>query len=68
MSAPSDVDLVAEAVGEVLRARCTPDVVDSAERTGWAPELWAAVAAGGFPWVSVPEQAAGGVAVGGSVA
>ncbi|MBN9798267.1 acyl-CoA dehydrogenase family protein [Pseudonocardia sp. UM4_GMWB1] len=68
MSAPSDADLVAEAVGEVLRARCPQDVVAAAERTGWAPELWAAVAAGGFPWVSVPEDAAGGVAVGGSVA
>lgn len=67
-TAPSDADLVAEAVGEVLRARCTQEVVASAEQTGWAPELWAAVADGGFPWVSVPEDAAGGVAVGGSVA
>lgn len=69
MSAPtSDAELVAEAVGEVLRARCTQEVVGSAERTGWAPELWSAVAEGGFPWVSVPEDAAGGVAVGGTVA
>ncbi|MBN9801422.1 hypothetical protein DMP15_30050 [Pseudonocardia sp. UM4_GMWB1] len=31
MSAPSDADLVAEAVGEVLRARCPQDVVAAAE-------------------------------------
>ncbi|MFP5069849.1 acyl-CoA dehydrogenase family protein [Pseudonocardia nantongensis] len=66
-SAGSDLDLVGEAVGEVLRDRCTPEVVDGAEETGWAAGLWDAVAAGGFPWVSVPERA-GGPAVGGSVA
>lgn len=60
-----DADLVGAAVGAVLRDRCGRDVVAAAERTGWAPELWAVLAEGGFPWVSVPEAAGG---VGGSVA
>ncbi|WP_028927803.1 acyl-CoA dehydrogenase family protein [Pseudonocardia acaciae] len=58
-------ELLSSAVGELLADRCGRDVVAAAERTGWAPELWAALAEGGFPWVSVPEQAGG---VGGSVA
>jgi acyl-CoA dehydrogenase len=57
--------MVSSAVGELLADRCGRDVVAAAERTGWAPELWAALAEGGFPWVSVPERAGG---VGGSVA
>ena len=61
----TDADLVAEAVGELLRDRCPQEVVAAAEHTGRAPRLWAALAEGGFPWVSVPEQAGG---VGGSVA
>lgn len=58
-------ELLSSAVGELLADRCGRDVVAAAERTGWAPELWAALAEGGFPWVSVPEPAGG---VGGSVA
>lgn len=61
----SEVDEVAEAVGRLLRDRCTQEVVAAAEGSGWAPELWAALAEGGYPWVSVPERSGG---VGGSVA
>jgi acyl-CoA dehydrogenase len=61
----TDAELVGEAVGELLRDRCTQETVAAAERTGWVPELWAALSEGGFPWVSVPEEAGG---VGGSVA
>jgi acyl-CoA dehydrogenase len=60
-----DTELVAEAVGELLRDRCTQETVAAAERTGWAPELWAGLAEGGFPWISVPEERGG---VGGTVA
>ena len=62
-----DTDMVGDAVADVLRDRCTAEVVDGAEETGWAAPLWDAVAGGGFCWVSVPEGA-GGPAVGGSVA
>lgn len=65
--ARSDADLVGEAVADVLRDRCTAEVVDAAEETGWAGGLWATTADGGFPWVSVPDTA-GGPAVGGTVA
>ncbi|NMH99920.1 acyl-CoA dehydrogenase family protein [Pseudonocardia acidicola] len=61
----TDADLVAEAVGELLRDRCTQETVAAAEQSGWAPELWDALAAGGFPWISVDEDAGG---AGGSVA
>jgi acyl-CoA dehydrogenase len=64
-TAQADADLVAEAVGDLLRDRCTQETVAAAERTGWAPELWASLAGGGFPWVAVAEDAGG---VGGSVA
>jgi acyl-CoA dehydrogenase len=33
--------------------------VQDAERNGWAPTVWQAVADAGFPWVSVPESAGG---------
>jgi acyl-CoA dehydrogenase len=61
----TDAELVAEAVGELLADRCSSQTVSEAEGTGWAPELWSALADGGFPWVGVPEHAGG---VGGSVA
>ncbi|HEY4421264.1 MAG TPA: acyl-CoA dehydrogenase family protein [Pseudonocardia sp.] len=61
----SDAELVAEAVGELLADRCTSQAVAEVEGTGWAPDLWSALADGGFPWVGVPEHAGG---VGGSVA
>lgn len=61
----TDADLVFEAVGAVLRDRCDAGAVDAAERTGWAGDVWAALADGGFPWVAVPEAAGG---VGGTVA
>lgn len=61
----TDAELVAEAVGELLADRCPPEVVSDAEHSGWAPELWAAVADGGFPWVGVSETAGG---AGGSTA
>lgn len=57
--------LVTEAVGTLLRDRCTQETVAAAERTGSAPDLWSALAEGGFPWVSLAEDAGG---VGGTVA
>ena len=60
-----DTDAVAEAVGALLRDRCTQETVSAAESLGWAPALWSAIADGGYPWISVPDAAGG---VGGSVA
>jgi acyl-CoA dehydrogenase len=56
--------LLEESMSRLLHDRCTPEVVRAAEADGWAPQLWAAYAEAGFPWISVPEEAGGS---GGSV-
>src|ERR1700722_19820496 len=35
------------------------DSLAAAERDGFAPDAWAAVAEAGLPWISVPEEAGG---------
>lgn len=57
--------LVAEGVDRILASTCTPEVVARSEDEGWCAPVWDALAAGGFPWVSVPEEAGGS---GGTVA
>jgi acyl-CoA dehydrogenase len=61
----SDITAVREAVADVLADRCTPVVLEAAERDGWAAEVWDPLHAGGFTTVGVPEDAGG---AGGSVA
>lgn len=61
----SDTTELRDAVSDVLRGRCSPAVLEDAERDGGAPTVWAALADGGFTTVSVPESAGGS---GGSVA
>jgi acyl-CoA dehydrogenase len=51
--------LLTDTVGEILAAVCTDDALRAAERTGFAPQAWAAVAEAGLPWISVPEAAGG---------
>jgi acyl-CoA dehydrogenase len=51
--------LLTDAVGEIFTAVCTDDALRAAERDGFAPQAWAAVAEGGLPWISVPESAGG---------
>ncbi|WP_033291751.1 acyl-CoA dehydrogenase family protein [Amycolatopsis jejuensis] len=55
----SETELIAEAVGELLRDRCTAEAADEAERVGWAPELWAELSAHGYCRIGVPESAGG---------
>jgi acyl-CoA dehydrogenase len=38
---------------------CTDDALRAAERDGFAPRAWAAVAEAGLPWISVPVEAGG---------
>lgn len=57
--------LLVEGVDRILRSVCTPEVVARAEVEGWCAAVWDPLAEGGFPWVSVPEEAGGS---GGSVA
>jgi len=51
--------LLTDTVGEILTAVCTDDALRAAERDGFAPEIWSAVAEAGLPWISVPEEAGG---------
>jgi acyl-CoA dehydrogenase len=51
--------LLTDTVGEIFAAVCTDDALRAAERDGFAPEIWTAVAEAGLPWISVPEQAGG---------
>src|ERR1700691_3208739 len=37
----------------------TDTALRAAERDGFAPDAWAAVAEAGLPWISVPEEAGG---------
>jgi acyl-CoA dehydrogenase len=51
--------LLIDTAEKLFAAVCTHRAVQDAERDGWAPDVWRAVADAGFPWVSVPEQAGG---------
>jgi acyl-CoA dehydrogenase len=42
-SGADDLQLLAGAVGDLLRKECPPEVVERAERDGWAPGVWAAL-------------------------
>src|ERR1700722_15327450 len=52
--------LLTDTVGEIFAAVCTDDALRAAERDGFAPVAWNAVAEAGLPWISVPEAAGGG--------
>jgi len=51
--------LLTDTVAEIFSAVCTDDALRAAERDGFAPEAWSAVAEAGLPWISVPEEAGG---------
>jgi acyl-CoA dehydrogenase len=51
--------LLADTADDLLSDLCSHGAVQDAERQGWAPDAWTAVAQMGLPWVGVPEQAGG---------
>jgi acyl-CoA dehydrogenase len=51
--------MLVETVDRLLTDTCTFDVVEHAEGQRWAPTVWDALAAGGFPWIGIPEEAGG---------
>jgi acyl-CoA dehydrogenase len=57
--------LLIETAERAFTATATPQAIQAAEAARWAPEMWAAAAEIGLPWISVPESAGG---AGGSVA
>ena len=51
--------LLAATAAEILAEVCTGEALRAAERDGFAPRAWAAVADAGLPWISVPEESGG---------
>jgi acyl-CoA dehydrogenase len=52
-------DLLVQTADALLGELCTHEAVQEAERAGWAPAAWKAVAEMGLPWIGVPEEAGG---------
>jgi len=52
-------ELLVSTATRILADTSTFDAVEAAERDGWAPGVWDALAEAGLPWVGVPEQAGG---------
>jgi acyl-CoA dehydrogenase len=57
--------LVLETAERAFADTCTHTAIQAAERDGWAPAVWDAIAGIGLPWIGVPENAGG---AGGSIA
>lgn len=51
--------LLIDTADEIMAAVCTDGALRAAERDGFAPVAWRAVAEAGLPWISVPEDAGG---------
>jgi alkylation response protein AidB-like acyl-CoA dehydrogenase len=51
--------LLRETVERCFDELCTHDVVQAAERSGWADELWEAARQMGLPWISLPVSGGG---------
>lgn len=47
--------LLLETAERVLADTCTHEAIQAAERDGWAPGVWDAVAAVGLPWIALVE-------------
>jgi alkylation response protein AidB-like acyl-CoA dehydrogenase len=56
----SDRRLLADSAGRLFAETCTHAALEAAEAERWAPAVWSAVTEAGFPWISLPESAAGG--------
>lgn len=57
--------LLIDSAERLFADTCSFDAVQAAEHTGWAPDIWRAVAEAGFAWIGVPAEAGGS---GGSLA
>jgi acyl-CoA dehydrogenase len=51
--------LITETASRLFSELCTHSAIQQAEADGGAPEIWAAFAETGFPWISLPEEAGG---------
>lgn len=65
-AATTEVDeLLIDSATNLFASTCTFDVVQRAEESGWAPDVWNAVAEAGFAWIGVDAEGGGS---GGSLA
>lgn len=55
---PADPTLV-DTLERLLSDHCTHEAVQAAENNGWAPDIWAPLAAMGAPWVGVSAESGG---------
>jgi len=51
--------LLTDTADEIMTSVCTDEALRAAERDGFAPAAWSAVAGAGLPWISVPEEVGG---------
>ena len=51
--------LLTDTASRLFAELCTHSAIQAAEENGGAPEIWAAFAETGFPWISLPEAAGG---------
>ena len=59
MTETSGVDaLITETADRLFTQICDHEAVQNAEAVGAAPEIWAAFAETGFPWISIAEDQA----------
>jgi acyl-CoA dehydrogenase len=65
MTLPDVDELLVDSAVRLFTDTCSFDAVQAAEDTGWAPEIWQAVADAGFAWIGLPDTSGGS---GGTVA
>ena len=59
MSIETVDELITETADRLFGELCTHAAIQAAEENGGAPEIWAAFAETGFPWISLAEAAGG---------
>ena len=52
-------ELITDTADKLFAETCGHEAVQAAEANGGAPEIWAAFAETGFPWISIDEDAGG---------
>lgn len=52
-------ELLTDSATNLFASTCGFDAVQAAEETGWAGDIWDAVAGAGFAWIGLPEEHGG---------
>ena len=51
--------LLVDTANRLFADTCTHEAIQAAERDGWAPAVWQAIADAGLPWIAIAEDAGG---------